>query len=164
MDEVAAYLVFSAAIGLMQVWDNYILYRQAGEALRFGWAFSFMELVWVFVSVAMFAVIDMSNLEKVAPVVYVSFNVLFWLYSMRLYSESEHSGDNEITVPLWSFQAGMVFGIGFCVLCSAILFLHYADHPRLTFINIYALRDTLVVVFVVLILIAIGRYPLYQWR
>jgi hypothetical protein len=156
MDEVATYLVFSAAIGLMQVWDNYKLYIQAGESLRFDWAFSFIEFVWVFVSVAVLVAIDMSNRGKVVPVVYISFNVLFWLYSVRLYSESERSGDNEITVPLWSFQAGMVFGIGFCILCSAILFMQYADHPGLTFINIYVLRDALIAIFAVLILIAIG--------
>lgn len=125
MDEVATYLAFSTAVGLLQVRDNYKLYIQSGKTLKFDRSFSFLELLWFFVSVAILTIIAPLNYVITVPILFIIFNVLGWIYGIKLYAESNKNGQSEITIPLWYFKSGIVFGLFFSLVSGVVLYLHY---------------------------------------
>ena len=111
-----AYLVASILIGLVVILDGAVLLKLKGEASgsKLVAATSTVEFLWAVVSIFAVFTLSFSREEILSPALFITHNVLGWLYGVYLAPKYLSGNDIEfalLSVPGWYAMFGFSLGI-----------------------------------------------------
>ena len=111
-----AYLVGSILVGLVVILDGAMLLKLKGEASgsKLVAATSTVEFLWAVVSIVAVFALSFSREEILSPVLFITHNVLGWLYGVYLAPKYLSGSDIEFalfSVPGWYAMFGFSLGI-----------------------------------------------------
>ena len=117
------YLLFGCFIGLLIIIDGVVLKNENGQlgANKIQSVTSLIEFLWAVFSIYLLVKIQLSGITLLVPVLYITHNVLGWLYGFYILSKVEGELENisQIIVPNWYIQFGIVFGVVYS--CASLL-------------------------------------------
>jgi hypothetical protein len=115
MDYSQIYVVFSISVGLLQLFDSFLLRQSGGHLTVPNGVISGIELVWVVVSIAVLLSVD--GVPHFMPLSYIVFSVAGSLLGFYLYRDLEIKEGRilpeDMVVPTWLIVGNGVFGVYF---------------------------------------------------
>tara|TARA_B100000446_G_scaffold27660_1_gene22984 strand:+ start:2522 stop:2893 length:372 start_codon:yes stop_codon:yes gene_type:complete len=118
---VNIFLLLCAAIGVLQIAENFKLISQNGEQLFLDKSFSFFEFVWLFVAIWFIFHESIETVAIVAIGTFVSYHMFRWLVGYYAYRQSEGRESNAILIPIWYFKVNLAI----CSIFTALSYLAY---------------------------------------
>ena len=111
MDNLLAYLVLTAALSTLQIWENYRLLFSGGNSVSIDWSFSLIEFSWVFVSIAVIYYGDLNVYELLVPVAFLLYNIYGWIVGYWHINETEVLESKVIYIPETYLWFSLVFSV-----------------------------------------------------
>ncbi|NQZ21501.1 MAG: hypothetical protein HRT53_05530 [Colwellia sp.] len=125
---LAVYLGISAIIGLVVIYDGYLVVKSNG-VVGIGHLAMFtsaIEFLWAVVSVVALFTLEFQSWQILIPAIYLTHNLLGWVYGIWLASKSPIEQTEKIVVPLWYSKFGFNFGIVFTFCCVLVQYQMYS--------------------------------------
>ncbi len=118
---MSIFFILCAAIGVLQVAENFKLISQKGEQLILDQLFSAFELVWLFVSLWFLFQDGLSIVGMVAIGIFAGYHVLGWLVGYQAYKASKESDSGTILIHTWYLKVNMAI----CLAYTGVSYLAY---------------------------------------
>ena len=123
------YLFTCIFIGLVSMYDGYMLYKAKGQVIRNKIVVltSCVEFLWSLLTFYVLFTVNFSSIEILVPVLFAAHNVIGWIYSLVFYPIPENATPLElldIQIPRWYTVFGLCFGIVFTVTSSVVFALY----------------------------------------
>lgn len=121
------YIGLSAIIGLVVIFDGYVVVKNNGvvETNQIIVLTTTIEFVWAIVSVFALFTLNFQQWQILIPVLYLTHNIIGWVYGVLLVSKLPKEPVNKVMVPLWYAKFGFNFGVVFTLACGFILYQMY---------------------------------------
>ena len=125
---IEVYLGISVIIGLVVIYDGYLIVKskgvvQTGQLAMFT---STIEFLWAVISVVALFTFEFQSWQILIPVIYLTHNLLGWIYGIWLASKSPIEQTDKIVVPLWYSRFGFNFGVVFTFCCVLVQYQMYS--------------------------------------
>jgi len=116
------YLSISVIIGMIVIYDGYIIVKSNGivETGQLAMFTSTIEFLWAIVSIVALFTLEFQSWQVLIPVIYLTHNLLGWIYGIWLASKSSTEQTDRIVVPVWYSKFGFNFGIVFTFGCVLV--------------------------------------------
>jgi len=161
LDNILAYIVLTAALSSLQVWDNYRLIFAGENPVSIDWSFSFIEFSWVFVSIAVIYYGTLGRYEILVPVAFVLYNVYGWIVGYWYVKETDVLESKILYVPdlyLWFSLAYSCCLAIFSVFVFANGYSYRSEVPIQTFFLANKMTLLWVVVLALILIVIIHRF------
>lgn len=109
MDDILAYIILTAAMAVLQIRESYHLLFSKEDSVNVDLAFSFLEFLWFFSSVAVLAFGTLSVYESLIPVAYISYSVFGWGLSYYFNKDEEVIDLQNVYIPDWYLYSCLLF-------------------------------------------------------
>ena len=123
---IELYLTFSILIGLIIILDAVLLLKENGQygTNKVISVTTFIEFTWAIFSVYVLFKYTCSELSMLVPIVYVTYNILGWLYGLYLVSKIDGGleGVTQFFIPIWYVKFSLTFGVVFSCFSFIMLF------------------------------------------
>ncbi|GAA5143429.1 hypothetical protein [Thalassotalea piscium] len=121
------YIGLSAIIGLVVIFDGYVVVKNNGvvETNQIIVLTTTIEFVWAIVSVFALFTLNFQQWQILIPVLYLTHNIIGWVYGVLLVSKLPKEPVNKVMVLLWYAKFGFNFGVVFTLACGFILYQMY---------------------------------------
>ena len=117
MDYSQIYVVFSISVGLLQLFDSFLLRQSGGHLTVPNGVISGIELVWVLISIAV--LLSEDGVPHFMPLSYIVFSVAGSLLGFYLYRDLEIKDGKilpeNMMVPTWLIVGNGAFGVYFAM-------------------------------------------------
>jgi len=122
------YLGLSVIIGLVVIYDGYLIVKSngvvgTGELAMFT---STIEFIWAVVSIVALFTLEFQSWQVLIPVIYLTHNLIGWVYGIWLASKSPIEKTEKIVIPLWYSKFGLNFGVIFTFSCVFVQYQMYS--------------------------------------
>ena len=123
---IELYLTFSILIGLIIILDAVLLLKENGQygTNKIISITTLIEFMWAVVTVYVLFKYTCSEWSILVPVLYLTHNILGWLYGLYLASKIEGGieGVSQFFVPIWYVKFSLTFGVVFSCFSFIMLF------------------------------------------
>ncbi|GLX76724.1 hypothetical protein tinsulaeT_00640 [Thalassotalea insulae] len=122
------YLSISIIIGLIIIYDGYLIIKNQGVIGigQFAMITSTIEFLWAIVSIVALFALEFQNWQVLIPALYITHNILGWVYGFWLESKSPTEKIDKVVVPLWYAKFGFNFGVVFTFGCVLVQYHMYS--------------------------------------
>lgn len=78
-----------------------------------------IEFLWVIISILLLIYIELNRYQMLIPVLYITNNIIGWIYGFVLSVNLDDKGD--VNIPKWYIKFGLVFGLIFSLFSASML-------------------------------------------
>lgn len=110
MDNVLAFLVLTAALSMLQVWECYRAISFGAVPSSIDWSFAFIEFAWVIVSIAIIYYGNLSRYELLVPAAYLLLSLYGWIVGYWYVKETDILANKIIYIPQPYLWFSLIFG------------------------------------------------------
>ena len=110
MDNVLAFLVLTAALSMLQVWECYRAISFGAVPSSIDWSFAFIEFAWVIVSIAIVYYGNLSRYELLVPAAYLLLSLYGWIVGYWYVKETDILANKIIYIPQPYLWFSLIFG------------------------------------------------------
>jgi hypothetical protein len=119
VDNILGYIILTAAMAVLQFRESCHLLFSKEESVKVDLAFSFLEFLWFFVSVAILVFGSLNLYESLIPIAYVSYNIFGWGLSYYFNKDEEVIDLQNVFIPDWYLWSSLLFL--FCIFIGSLL-------------------------------------------
>lgn len=122
MDIVIIYLALSGAVGLIQFYGTFQIYRY--DSVKIDWAMGLIEIVWFFASCYMLWKVNLTVLEKSVAIVFIANMVSSTITMTGWFNRNPENTQDGFAIPVWYIYLSFVFEFVFVTLSMWALLNH----------------------------------------
>lgn len=89
MDNILLFIILTAALSALQVWDVYRIYFAGENSVSIDWAFTLIEFIWVFFCIVVIFIGDLERYEMMVPVSFLLYNIYGWIVGYWYIKETD---------------------------------------------------------------------------